>query len=287
MPGVNRTGLPNTQDIWLGRGAVYFGTLNATTGKPEHFRHLGNCKQISGNQETETLDHNSSRSGIKVVNRQIVLSQKLNLTVVLDEINFDNLALAFSGEALKDQANAARSGNTTNKLLHADAKKGFSYELRDASEARLYDINLGSLVVKSHSGSDPTAGGVATLVEGTDYTVDTIFGTVFLLSTGSTHVDGYSLWFSYTSAGSEKLVDQVKMMNKSKISGFLRYVGINPANADKKMLVDFHSVSLKPEGDINFISDEFMELTLSGVAESNELGYPNSPIGNIFYHGDA
>lgn len=286
MPGVNRTGKPTTSDLWLGRGSLHIAPLDATTGKPLGFRHLGNLVALTVSAETETLEHFSSRSGIKVADREILLSQKLNISVTLDETaNFENLALYLSGQASKDNTNrAATGGNITDRLITADAFKGLSYELSDSSGARLYDIVPGNLTLKSHA---TTLGSAVALTLGTDYEIDERWGTIFLLSTGSTHVDGNSLWFSYTSAGTEKTVDIVNMLTTSSITGFLRFKGINPANSDKQMLIDWHSVVLKADGELGLIGEEFAELSLSGVAGKNELGYPTAPVGRIYYHGDA
>mgnify|MGYP003556750194 FL=1 len=70
-------------------------------------------------------------------------------------------------------------------------------------------------------------------------------------------------------------------------SYFLRFKGINPANNDRKFLLDLHSVSLAADGDFNWLGEEFAEMTLTGVAGRNELGYPSSPVGNIYIHGDS
>lgn len=283
MPGINRTGLPQTTDYYLGRGSLHAGVIDATTGKPAHFRHLGNALAFSLNSEIETLEHHNSRSEIKAVDREIVLSQKIGITLILDEAtNFENLAFFLSGSATKDTANAARV-TVTDQLAHADAAKGFSYELVNSTGVRLYDINPGSLVVRS-GGASP---GTTLLVENTDYTVDAKWGTIFLLTTGVTHSDGENLWFTYTSAGTEKLVDVVDMLTTSKRSIFLRFKSINAANDDKQMLVDLHSVTLKADGDLNLIGEEYAEITLTGVAEKNELGYPLAPVGRIYSHTDA
>ena len=282
MPGINRTGLPQTTDYFLGRGSLHAGVIDSVTGKPAHFRHLGNVVSFTLNSEIETLEHQNSRSEVKAVDREIILSQKIGVSMVLDEAtNFENLALFFSGTATKDTTNAARV-TVTNQLAHADAAKGYSYELVNSTGVRLYDINPGSLVVRS-GGVSP---GTTLLVEGTDYTVDVRWGTIFLLTTGA-HVDGDNLWFTYTSAGTEKLVDVVDMLTTSKQSVFLRFKAINAANNDKQMLVDLHSVTLKAEGDFSMIGEEYAEMTLTGVAEKNELGYPTAPVGRIYSHTDA
>lgn len=288
MPGVNRTGLPDSNNIWLGRGSLEFAPLDPATGKPTHFRHLGNVTALSVTSESETLSHTSSRTGIAQVDREIVTSQKLNISFTLDHTtDFGNLALFLSGSELKDQANAARSagGSVTDVLIHADALPGRTYELRDANGGRLYNLstNTAHLELKSAATTLPVS---ANLIEGPDYTVDRVWGTVTLLSTGA-FVSGHSLWFKYTRQGSEQFVDMVQMLTTSKLSGFLRYKGINPANQDKKILVDFHSVSVKADGEVQLIGEEFSTLTFTGVAERNELGYPTNPVGAIYTHPDA
>ena len=84
MPGVNTSGRPNANDIWLGRGKILLGKINTTTGKPYDMRHVGNCKSLTLSTETETLEHQNSRSGIKVIDREIVLSQKYTVNMILD-----------------------------------------------------------------------------------------------------------------------------------------------------------------------------------------------------------
>lgn len=287
MPGINRTGKPNSSDYWLGKGSVHLATIDTTTGRPIGFRHLGNSVGLSTGLESDVLEHFNSRSGIKVVDREIPLSQKVNISLTLDEIaNFQNLELFLAGTAVKDAAktaggNAAKTDSVTDELLTLAAYKGLSYDMVTAAGLRFYDLK-GTLVVKSGASSAAN-----TLLLGTDYEVDAKWGTIFLLSTSSTFVDGHRLYFSYTSAGTEATVDLVNMLTKSKISAFLRFKGINPAASDKQMLIDFHSVSLKADGDLSWIGEEFSEMTLTGVAEKNELGYPSSPVGRIYYHTGA
>ena len=99
MPGVNLTGLPTTTDLFLGRGSVELGVLDTTTGKPTSFRHVGNATAFTLNVESEKLEHQSSRSGVRAIDREIVLSQKIGISLTLDEAtNFDNLALFLSGD---------------------------------------------------------------------------------------------------------------------------------------------------------------------------------------------
>lgn len=58
---------------------------------------LGNCSKFTWAAEVETLEHFSSRLGIKTRDKKVVTTQKGKLTLVLDEITEDNLALAVLG----------------------------------------------------------------------------------------------------------------------------------------------------------------------------------------------
>lgn len=284
MPGINTTGKPQTSDILLGRGSIKLALLDSG-GKPLGFRHIGNCKVFSLGLEKETLEHKSSRSGVATIDREIALSQKINITVTFDEIlNFQNLATFLSGSASQSVTNRAATGTITDAVLapvSADTKKGLTYELRDSTGARLYDINPGDLTIKSGASL-----GAASALSGANIEVDARFGTVFIPSTSS-FTNGHGLWFSYTSTGTEKAVDVVDMMTVSKQSYYLRFEGINAANNDKRFLVDLHSVSLTADGDLALLGDEFAEATVTGVAERNETGFPTSPVGRIIIHGDS
>lgn len=288
MQGVNTTGRPNPAYVWLGRGKILLAKLNTTTGRPYDFRHVGNCKGFGINVETETLPHQNSRSGVKVIDREIVLSQKFNVSLVLDELSFDNLAVFFSGDATAATANPAASAADTDLLIATDAIKGRHYDIRQTDGDRLLDLKSGAIVIKSGAGAATN-----TLVLGTDYEIDLVWGSVFLRPESSTFVDGHELYYSYTGGTTgtgttfERTIDTVDIATQSKSSLFLRYVGINPANDDQQIMLDLHSVSLRADGDLSLIGDEFSEMTLAGVAEKNELGYPSSPVGRFHYHAGA
>lgn len=290
MPGVNLTGKPSTTDLVLGRGALFFAALDPTTKKPLGFRHLGNCTAFGVNVTSELLEHFSSRTGVRSVDREIILSQKFGLTLTLDEINFQNLALFSSGTATAGVTNPAATDvgtltpGTTEILISSSAYKAYSYDLFNSVGARLFDLRTTGLTVKSHA---TTLASAATLVENTDYEVDRKWGTIHMLSTGVTHTNGNKLWFSYDADGAEKAFDRVDLLNQTSISGFLRFKMINAANSDKQILIDLHSVNLKADGDLTLISDEYVAMTLVGSAERNETGYPSSPVGSIYTHADA
>ena len=83
MPGPNTLGTPQTDDYNLGRGILYFATLGSD-GRPNEYRDLGNVPEFNLSIEVETLEHQSSRQGLKVVDKEVVISQAVNVAFVVD-----------------------------------------------------------------------------------------------------------------------------------------------------------------------------------------------------------
>jgi hypothetical protein len=281
MPGVNLTGKPQTSDLVLGRGSLNFALLDATTKKPLGFRHLGNCTNFALTMETEVLEHFSSRTGIRSIDREIILTQKCGVSITLDENSYQNLALWLSGAATAAVTNPART-TVTNQLISSSAFKGFTYQLVNSSGDRLMDTATGTLVVKA----GPTTGQENTLTLGTDYEHDSKWGLIFLIPGGGV-TDTWKVTYTYTTASNEKAIDTVDILTQTKISGFLRFIMINAANSDKQEILDLHSVTLKADGEMQRIGDEFASMTFTGSAERNEVGYPTSPVGKLYFHADA
>ncbi len=61
------------------------------------FRDVGNVTEFEFTPEIERLDHFSSRQGIKVKDKSVVLEKSGTLRIVMDELTADNLGLALMG----------------------------------------------------------------------------------------------------------------------------------------------------------------------------------------------
>jgi hypothetical protein len=305
MAGVNTTGKPNTSDYNLGRGRVYFSTtstdgsvVSTDIGRPVLYRDLGNCPEFNISVDVETLEHQSSQEGLKVTDKEFVISQKVNLSLSIDEINFQNVALFFSGDSTKDGfANGAAGGIADNgtpadgvELLRAgEAVAGTWVDIIDPDPLnstyleRAYDIDAGGGVAagqifKVHQ----TAAGMETatdqlerlLADGSnsataDYELDAKMGRIFLIAGSSiTFANAVYIWLDdLGTAGAT--VDEVSALSQSAVAGSLKFISENPADSDKQTEFEFHQVSLKADGDFGLISDEYTTLSLTGVAERN------------------
>lgn len=88
------TASPSTDNYQIGKGIVKI--KNLTQGDTE-YRDVGNVSAFELSAELETLDHFSSRTGVKQKDKSITISQSASLRMVMDEITAENLALCFMG----------------------------------------------------------------------------------------------------------------------------------------------------------------------------------------------
>lgn len=276
MPGFNATGTPNTKDYNLGRGTVYFAafpTGSATGRSDAGYRDLGNCPEFNISVDVETLEHQSSQEGLKVTDKEFVISQKVNLSLSLDEINFENGALFFSGTAgdgtyLNTPAISgieAAAATGISLVSTANFTAGRWYDIADASGNRAYDILAANLRLNAVA----TAG--TDYVQVTDYTVDEKMGRVFIPSVGAIATANAEVFMELAPDGGAVAADEISALAVSSVSGSLKFISENPTASDHQTEYEFHQVSLKADGDFSLIGDEFTTMQLTGVAERNTL----------------
>ncbi len=273
MPGPNTTGTANTADYNLGRGILYFASP-LISSLPVDWRDLGNCPEFNLSIEVETLEHQSSRAGLKTVDKDVVISQKATVSFGLDELNHENMA-AFLAGAKVSHTNVAVAGFSSRLLVPAaQLALGRWYDLTDASGERAYDVVTSDVIIKNSTD-------VVTMVDGTDYTLDTEMGRFFVLSTSSAMaaaiaaVEGLNVTLSAEATASD--VDEVQGLTTTSVVGALKFVAENPANADAKTEYHFHQISLKAEGDLSLIGDDYSVMNFTGTAEKNTTADAASP----------
>lgn len=292
MPGINTTGLPNTEDYNLGRGIVYFAPLSSVVDSlnlPLGYRDLGNAPEFSISLETETLEHQSSRTGLKVTDKEVVISQKITLALTLDEINFQNLAALLSGDSSQTTpTNPAIAGFSIITQWIGSVVLGEWYDMTDATSPtpgdatsvpsgdRAYDIDLDTETLAVNPATP-----LARDIPGTpgDYVTDIEMGRIFFLTNPAEAalVDGVAIDFTLAASATARELDEVQSLTKTAVLGALKFIAENPASSDKQTEYQFHKVSLKAEGDFSLIGDEFTQMQFTAVAERNEQADPDSP----------
>jgi hypothetical protein len=274
----NTTGLPNTGDYSLGRGIVYEAAIDSTTELPTiaGWRDLGNATEFNVSLETEKLEHQSSRQGLKVVDKEVILSQKMTIAFTLDELNDQNMANFLSG-ATGSHTNVAIAGFTIIEMVSA-VTLGRWYDIVNSAGERAYDIDTANLQL------DETSGAPVLLVEGTDYTLDAKMGRVFLLSTATNIAAGEPLSVTLTADAGASPVEEIQGMTQGNIIRAVKFIAENPANSDKQREYQFHKVTLSSEGDLSLIGDEYSTMAFTGAVESSVLADATAPFVRIRDH---
>jgi hypothetical protein len=88
---------PSTGNYYLGKGILSYDRFDAD-GLPTGLRDLGNAPNFTIQPTLETLDHFSSREGIKTKDLSVVTMVGATVKFKLEEYDKANLALAFLGE---------------------------------------------------------------------------------------------------------------------------------------------------------------------------------------------
>lgn len=310
MPGINTSGLPQTADYNLGRGAIYVAPLEGADSRPGAWRHLGNAPAFSVSQEVETLEHQSSRSGLKVTDLEAVTAQTLNVSITLDELSFNNFALWFSGSTDTTYTNPAdgaigTAGAGSIVLVEDDsvsgfpgAKKGVWYDLfsdpNDPLNTRVYDIedaadvNVISRNATGDTGSEVVLTQYNPTTDTGDFEIDLTMGRIRIVE-GSTNVEvGDALrWWLDAPSAARASVEQVRALTTTVVKLAVKFISKNPANNNLMTEYQFMQVTLRADGDLALIGDEFSQMQLTGVAERNEGLSPDSPTLTIRTHDNA
>lgn len=281
MPGQNNTGKPNTADYVLGRGRIYFAEY-AADGKAYDFLDLGNAPEFVVTPESETIDHKTSRTGLRVVDVQALLSQKMNFRFTVDEFNHDNLVAFFLGEKQVAPVNLAKTtGFTEYPIVPINSVKGGRwYCICNASGGRAFGVASSKLVLKGG------VSGTTVLTQGVDYELDSTHGRFFTIPTSVNILGTISgakpILGALTADALVKDIDQVFMLTKLAKKGALNFILVNGVTGEEE-LYRFEQVQLKPDGDLAYIGDDFATMGFTGVIEANPTNNATSPYGTITY----
>lgn len=248
----------------LGRGKIYFGKFGDDGETPIGERYLGNTPECSFTIEAETLDHFSSDEGINEKDESVPLSTTRSGSFTTDNIDPENLAYFFFGEA----GTLAVSTATVAAEPVGPVYGGYTYKLGVTDSVPMGQSNLiqhtapsTNIIVKDDT--DTT-----TYDEGDDYTVDLNTGMVTIVDGGAI-ADGDTIHVTYkTSAHSVARVVSGSMP----IEGSMRFVSTNP----KGKLYDYFMpwVKITPNGDFALKGDEWqvipfnLEILRKGALEA-------------------
>jgi len=248
MPGENVNG----NLVLLGRGKVYFDRLDSS-GNPTGEYFLGNTPSFEITPTPEEIKKYSSATRAADLIASDVIRTTLALRIQGDEFSKENLAMALFGGT----GTLAQTGSSVAAEDLPGVLQGRYYKLayRDVS----------SVVV------EPDGGGTPYTVD-TDYTVDADTGRIYIVVGGGIADDtDIEVDYDYGTIA----LDTVLGMTETSVKGLIRFVG-DPARGPTYE-IEIWQASVRADGAIGFISDEYASWSLTGDIESMATTHPNEP----------
>lgn len=244
-------------ESFLGSGRVFIDRLT-DAGVATGLKIAGACTKFEINTESELKEQTSKgRDDYGQVLASVTLPGKSNISLTLNQLDAENLAMAFLGsQSPNDQAaGTVASGTPEAVIAHVGYYSDLEFEM------------VSTVVVKDDSDS-------TTYVAGTDYEVDARLGLIKTLAGGSIS-EGDTLHVSYTYAK----VDKTKIVGADSpiLRASLLLDGKNMVNG-KDVHVRVPLARLKPSSAVDFLSDDFLPLELEGLCEIPDDGSPSFEI---------
>lgn len=275
--GLNTAGVADPSDYVLGRGVVMIARLDAN-GNPGPFRDLGNAPSFTLTGAAQSIEHQSSRHSLALVDRKIVTSQALTCAFEIDEVqNFQNLADWLLGDAAR-AVNGYADGNSTPVVVAADATGsiapvlGKHILLYNDDGVRCYNVLTADLELVT------TETIPVTLVDGEDYILDSENGSIFIvadsakLATAATANKGFIYEVSAASGTTGDNVDRANAFSVSSLEVAVRFVLENAADNANQSEILLPKVTLSSEGDLSLIGKDFATMKFAGALSPGDIG---------------
>lgn len=216
-----------------GQGRVFIGARDLN-GNPQGLTFVGNVPDLKVSLSVETLEHQESQSGQRLTDLQLIKTKKGEFACTLEELIQSNLELALYGSTT-----AVTTGTVTDEPVISTAELGKLYLLGNQ--------NVSSVILKAG----------ATTVADTQYTVNAKHGSILFTDlTGVT--DAITASYSYGAA------NVTAMFTQPLPERWVRFEGLNTADANKEVVIDLYRVAINPAKDLSVISNELMKFELSG-----------------------
>lgn len=228
---------------FIGSGDIYAERF--VNGVSEGLLALGNATKIEIKENSEVKTRKSKlRASYGAALDTVVIKQPADVSLTLDDLDKDNLAMIFMGTV----SDSSTTATTVTDEAHTVAKLDTMIALANG--------NVSTVTITG-------------FVEGTDFeVVNAEAGFVKILS-GGTVVAGDALAVSYSAGGTSGdlitggVVPDVKMK--------LIMLGVNLVDQSSVRL-EIPKATLTPQNGVDFLSEDFSTLELSGIATVPEGG---------------
>lgn len=228
-------------DVYFsGQGIVYVGDRDSA-GVVKTFRDVGNVPALRVALTTDVIEHKESRSGRRLIDFRLTRENRARVTMTMEDFSKENMMLLMYGTDVDVTASTVTAELFGSGLVVGDV-------------VATIHPDISAIVVKDSTGSP------LTLVLNTDYSVvDAKAGLIKILNLGS-YVQPFKIDYSYAAQ------DVVPFFTAPQKERFLRFVGLNTANSDKRVVIDIYRVIFDPVGNLDLISDDLNKFEIEGSA---------------------
>lgn len=247
----------------VGRGRVYFDRFKDGSNNKTGEMYFGNTPEFTINTDSETLDHYSSESGMRVMDASVLLEASQGGSFTCDNINADNLALWFLGTL-----------ETTTQTQITDAKEVFNpvnrgryYQLgtSDDNPTGVRGISNFQMVKADASISISTGSGDITSIDGAtvvtpagNYEIDLLNGRLYIEPDSEDLKGNLQIAVQYDVEAQKR---SMVIGKANMIYGALRMISDNAVGLNKNYY--FPKVSITPDGDYALKGDDWQVLSFT------------------------
>ena len=251
---------------YSGQGKLYVAERNAD-GTPKGFIPVGNVPSLELSVEVTKFEHKESMSGNRAVDLTIVQEKKGTFTMTLEDMDLDNLALAFWGQkatqatgALSDVVVVARvaATGTHYRVPIMDPTTGAVYPNistvtvgDDSTPTTTYEFGTSEADAASKNGWVDEANGTLIIFDTATQTTK---------SAAATITDGQDLYIDATSYADATVVHAFTQTSQQR---WLRFEGLNTID-NKTVIVDMFKADLDPLTGYGLINEELASFEITG-----------------------
>lgn len=224
-----------SNSYYSGQGIVMLAKRDVN-GNPMGFTPIGNVSDLKISVSVSTIEHKESQTGQRAIDLRLTTETKSALSMTVENFIAANLADALRG---------------TDTLVAAGAATAETITCYLGKIVSLKHIQVSAVVVKN---------GAATLVAGTDYTVNTEAGSIKFAPTIGTVADGDELTVAYSFAQQQ----QIDALTEGAKELYMRFEGLNTAEGNVPVVVEVFKFLTDPLKELSLISDTIQQFTLEG-----------------------
>jgi hypothetical protein len=213
-------------------------------GNAQGFYDVGNATKFAIAEDAEIKERESRmKDTYGQVLDSVPIKKPASISITLNDLKVENLAMVLFGDITDINITGAA---VTDEALTARLDKWVELDFRNVTAA--------TVVVTDSAG-------VTTYVEDTDYEVNYSLGMIKALSTGAiTDEEALLVDYTYGNLTGKKISGSARPIIKCS----LKLDGENQVT-QKDCLVNVLEAMLKPSGEIDFLADDFNEVTFEGT----------------------